>query len=113
MHTDENSHATHLMHVSSRRTLLGVFAALVLLTLITVAVAGAASDAWEIWIALGIASAKTFLVATYFMHLKYDNPFHAILLVAAVGFVALFLGLTLADAQSYFPQVEQYLQQKR
>ena len=113
MRTGENSQPNHLMHVSSRRTLLGVFAALVALTLITVGVAGAASDAWEIWIALGIASVKTFLVATYFMHLKYDNPFHALLLVAGVGFVALFLALTLADAQSYFPQVEQYLQQER
>ena len=77
-----------------------------------VALAGAASDAWEIWIALGIASAKTFLVATYFMHLKHDNPFHALMLVAAVGFVALFLGLTLADVQSYQPDVERYLEQE-
>ena len=99
------------MHVSSRRTLLGVFGALVLLTMLTVAVAGAATDVWEIWIALGIASAKTLLVATYFMHLKYDNPFHALLLIAAVGFVALFLGLTLADVQSYQPDVDRYLQQ--
>ena len=113
MTRNDNTHASHLMHISPRRTLLGVFIALVLLTALTVAVAGAASDAWEIWIALAIASTKTFLVATYFMHLKYDNPFHALMLVAAVGFVSLFLGLTLADAQSYQPNVQQYLGQGR
>lgn len=102
----------HLTHVMSARTLLGVFAGLILLTVVTVSAAGAVSGPWEVWTALGIASAKSILVAAYFMHLRFDNPFHALLLLSAVGFVALFLGLTLADAQAYQPDIDAYLQRQ-
>jgi cytochrome c oxidase subunit 4 len=89
--------------------LLAVFAALVVLTMVTVAAAGFASGDWEIWIALSIASLKAALVAAYFMHLRYDNPFHTLLLVSALAFVTLFLALTLADTQAYQSAIEEYL----
>ena len=89
------------VHVMPRRVLVGVFAALVALTIVTVAAAQIPTGSWEIWISLGIASVKAGLVAAYFMHLRYDKPFNALILVASIGFVALFLALTLADSKAY------------
>ena len=84
-----------------RRVLLAVFTALVLLTLVTVLAAQFPTGAFEIWISLGIASLKAALVAAYFMHLRYDKPLNALLLVASLAFVTLFLALTLADSKAY------------
>jgi len=55
---------------------------------------------------MGIASVKAVLVALFFMHLWYDRPFNAILPVAAVLFVLLFVGLTLMDTARYNPYVD-------
>ncbi|MEM8681353.1 MAG: cytochrome C oxidase subunit IV family protein [Planctomycetota bacterium] len=92
---DDDHHA--LAHVMSPTMLWGVFAALILLTFVTVAAAQVSFGAWEVWVSLGIASVKASLVALYFMHLRYDKPFNAIAFVSALLFVALFLALTLMD----------------
>ena len=61
--TDSHDHdASHLAHVMSPRQLLTVFGALILLTVVTVSAAGQAPAAMEIWISLGIATAKAGLV---------------------------------------------------
>ena len=77
--------------------LFGVFAALVLLTILTVVAAQFSFGAWEVWVSLGIATVKAVLVAVYFMHLRYDSPFNALVFVSAIVFVALFLAFTLMD----------------
>ena len=64
-------------HVTTPRTMLTVFFALVLLTILTVVLAQFALGAWEVWIALSIASLKSTLVALYFMHLRYDHRLYA------------------------------------
>ena len=92
-------------HVVSVRLLVTVFLTLVLLTLLTVLLAGIPSGPWEIWISLGIASLKAALVAAYFMHLRFDNPFNTVILLSTIGFVALFLILTLADSRAYQPEL--------
>ena len=38
-------------------------------------------------IAVGIATVKASLVALYFMHLRYDQPFYAIVLLTALLFL--------------------------
>jgi len=48
---------------------------------------------------------KAALVALYFMHLRYDSPFNTLLLVSALAFVTLFLGLTMLDTKEYQPEV--------
>jgi cytochrome c oxidase subunit 4 len=90
-------------HVVSPAVLLAVFAVLVLLTLITVAAATPRLDfgPWNVWIALGIATIKASLVALYFMHLRYDNPFYGLLFVTALLFLAVLLGLVLLDVSGY------------
>ena len=89
--------AHSLSHVMPLSLLFGVFTALVLLTLLTVVAAQFSFGAWEVWVSLGIATIKAALVAIYFMHLRYDRPFNAVVFLSAIVFVALFLALTLMD----------------
>ena len=93
--------AEGIAHVVSVPTLLGVFALLIGLTALTVAATWVNLGGWNLWIALGIATAKASLVALYFMHLRYDNRFYALVFVAALVFLALFLSLTLMDTLQY------------
>ena len=94
------------VHVMPPRVLVAVFAALVALTIVTVVAAQFPTGSWEIWISLGIASVKAGIVAAYFMHLRYDKPFNTLILVASIGFVGLFLALTLADSKAYQDDIQ-------
>ena len=94
-----------LAHVIPVQVLVSVFLALVLLTIITVAVTFVPTGRFEIWISLGIATVKAGLVAAYFMHLRYDNPLYAVIFVFGLAFVALFLGLTMMDVHQYQPDL--------
>ncbi len=95
-------------HVVPLRVLLGVFAVLLSLTFLTVAATWFDFGGWALAIALGIATVKAALVALYFMHLRYDNPFYAVVFVTALMFLALFLSLTLLDTLQYRPDVENW-----
>jgi len=88
-------------HVSSLRELAAVLAALLALTALTVAAARVDLGSWNLFIALGIASVKVLLVVLFFMHLRYDRPFHGIVFLAAILFVMLFVGLVLVDTSAY------------
>ena len=87
-------------HIMSIGTLLGVYAVLLLLTMATLMGARISFGPAEIWVTLGIASAKATLVALYFMHLRHDKSFHGLVFVASLPLVALFLILTLMDLQA-------------
>lgn len=87
--------------------LVGVFAALIALTVITVVAANFPLGEWEIWVSLGIATVKASLVVMFFMHVWYDKPFNALVFIASLAFVALFLGITLIDSREYQPDIEQ------
>lgn len=68
----------HLGHVVSFDLFLKIFIALLILTVVTVAVAKMPmfdfGGNWNIVIAMLIASVKAALVCLFFMHLKYENP---------------------------------------
>lgn len=85
--------------------LLTVWAALVVLTVATVAVTYVDLGRFNLWLALGIAVLKGSLVGLYFMHLRYESPFNAFVLVVALAFVALFIVGTLGDTQAYQPNM--------
>ncbi len=51
--------------------------------------------AWAV--ALGIASAKALLIATYFMHLRHASPASRLFAGAGLFWLAILGGLTLAD----------------
>ena len=106
-HAADDEHEVHgLAHVMPVRILVGVFLVLVFLTLVTVAATFFPTGSFEIWISLGIATVKASLVAAYFMHLRYDNPLHAVLFAFGLLFVALFVGFTLLDTHQYQPDLD-------
>jgi cytochrome c oxidase subunit 4 len=93
-------------HVVPVRLLAGVFAALIFLTVVTVAVTYVDLGALSIWVALGIAVFKAALVALYFMHLRWDSPFHAMVLIAALFFVIIFIGISILDTHQNLDSLE-------
>ena len=93
-------------HVSSPKQLIAVFTTLLGLTALTVIASTWEVGQFDVWIALGIAGVKAILVAAYFMHLRYDKPINALMLIFSIGVVVLFLGVTLADAVQLAPEVE-------
>jgi cytochrome c oxidase subunit 4 len=92
-------------HVAPLRLLVVVLVALLALTFVTVAVTWFDLGPLNLGIALGIAVVKASLVLLYFMHLRWDRPFHAVVLISSLLFVALFIGLTLLDSFEYQPQL--------
>jgi cytochrome c oxidase subunit 4 len=103
---DAGPNAPHGVHAVPRRVLTGVYGLLIMFTVITVAVSRFDLGDANIWVALLIAFIKGGLVVMYFMHLRWDSPFNGIVLMAALFFVALFIGLALLDSKSYQPQMK-------
>lgn len=81
--------------------LLSVFFALLFLTGLTVFQSQFDLGNAEIWLSLTIATIKAALVILFFMHLLWDKPINAIIILGSLIFVALFLGFTLMDAEGY------------
>ena len=88
-------------HVAPRRALIGTCLALLVLTWITVTVSYVDLGELNIWIALAVAAVKGSLVALFFMHLRWDRPFNAIVFCVALAFVALFIALAMTDTSEY------------
>ncbi len=97
-----------IAHVMPASVLAAVFAVLIVLTGLTVAAAGVDLGPANLGVALAIATVKATLVALYFMHLRYDSPFHALVFVTALVFLALFLSLTMLDTIEYQPDIQSY-----
>src|SRR5271156_3213317 len=92
---DVGPNAPHGVHAVPRRVLLTVYGLLILFTVITVSASRIDLGQANIWVALAIALVKGGLVVMYFMHLRWDSPFNGIVLLAALFFVALFIGLAM------------------
>lgn len=107
-HGNHTSHGGIHTHVVPLPILLAVWAALLVLTYATVAVTSIDLGPLNLWLAMAIATVKASLVVLYFMHLRYDKPFNAVVLICALLFVMLFVGIALTDSVQYQPQVEQY-----
>ena len=93
VHDDGAVHA----HVSSAQFYWAIFGALVFLTFLTVGVSYFDFGSANIVIAMLIATAKAGLVATFFMHLRYDKLFNTLTFLAAFLFLAIFILLTYDD----------------
>jgi cytochrome c oxidase subunit 4 len=80
------------------RTYLRVWLGLILLTGITVSVAGRELGGWAILIALAIAGTKSGLVLSYFMHLKSERlRIFKILIPLVIAIFLVFILLTFSD----------------
>ncbi len=90
------AHADHIIPAKIYGIILTV---LLVLTAVTVGVTSLqfGSPAVSVVVALGIATVKASLVALYFMHLRYDKPMSAIILVAGLGCLAIFLMACFGD----------------
>ena len=111
----------HEHHVMPVWVLLSVYAALIVLTILTVVFANVDLKIWVkglineyvyeitakeisqigLIIAMILATTKAVLVALFFMHLKYDRAFNGIIFIGTMVFVALFIGITLMDSVNY------------
>jgi cytochrome c oxidase subunit 4 len=87
-------------HIVSPRIYLVIFASLMVGTAITVWAAFQNFGAFNIVIALGIATVKATLVVLYFMHARYSPGRTHLVIVCAVFWLAIMLALTLIDYQS-------------
>lgn len=92
------------------RLYLGIFAALVLLTGLTVAVAffdlgGGRLHYVNALVAITIAVSKALLVVLYFMHVRYSDRLTWIFVGAGVFWFVILIVLTLADylSRGWFP----------
>ena len=80
------------------RTYIWVWLGLVILTGITVSMAGMSLGRSSIVIVLAIAAIKSGLVLSYFMHLKYEKGLLFKLMIPIVlAILTIFIGLTFTD----------------
>ena len=94
-----------LAHVVPAKVLVFTWVALMVLTFITVKAVDFDLGAFNLFIALGIATAKATIVALYFMHLRWDRRFYSFVFISALLFVLLFISLALMDTLSYQPEL--------
>jgi cytochrome c oxidase subunit IV len=98
------AHDEHV-HIVPFNVLAAVFATLLVLTVVTVAVTKVNLGNFNLWIAMAIATVKASLVVLYFMHMRYERPFNAVVFITALLIVALFIGIALIDTGAYQPEL--------
>ncbi len=74
-----------------------VWVALIVLTVLTVAVSYADMQQTKILTALMIASLKIMLVVLYFMHVRFEKPLYAYMIVVVIVTYGVFISLTFSD----------------
>ena len=93
-----------IAHVVPPSILIGIFSALMVLTLVTVGVTQYDFGYnINLIVALGIAVVKAVLVIAYFMHLRYDSPMYTILVALCLVFIGVFITFTIIDTGQYAP----------
>jgi cytochrome c oxidase subunit IV len=85
-------------HIISLKYLFGTAIALVILTILTVAVAYIHIPyPFNLFVAIGIAVLKATLVAAFFMGLVWDKKINTIALLMSFLFFIIMVGITLLD----------------
>ena len=91
-------------HIIPFGVYIKVLSALLILTVITVAVAQVNFGAWNAVIAMGIATVKAALVLLYFMHLKYDDKIYPVIFLTGVFFLIVIFLFCEFDLITRIPQ---------
>lgn len=99
-------------HVTSVGTLIKVILSLLVLTVITVAIAQVDLGKFNIVGAVGVACIKATIVSLWFMHLRYDKRFNFWIFAASMMFVAWMIGYILFDTALYQHNIREYKQDK-
>ncbi len=92
-----SAHEEHKHEPVPYRTFVLVWIALLILTVVTVAVSRVHLGALNIWVALFVASIKSSLVIFIFMHLKQETRLFKLGLLTLLVILAIFVGLTFTD----------------
>ena len=95
-HHDVDDGQVHA-HIGSLPGYVAIFFGLIMLTLLTVAVSNIHLGALNLVVAVVIASIKASFVVLFFMHLRYDSRFYAMILVVSVLFIGVFFAYTFND----------------
>ena len=90
-------------HVVPIKYLVGAGAALLVLTVITVAVRYIDLGEANLALALAIAVVKATIVALIFMHLRWDRPFNLLVLIGSIVFVGIMLAFSAMDVHQNSP----------
>jgi cytochrome c oxidase subunit 4 len=96
-HGHSHAHPASHGHVTPLGVYLAIFATLMVMTGVTVAVAYVHLGQLNIVIALGIAGFKATLVVLYFMHVAHASRLTKLFAVTGIFFLAILLGLTMVD----------------
>jgi cytochrome c oxidase subunit IV len=84
-------------HIVPRKTYFAIFAALLVLTYLTLQISVFDLGVLNTVAALAIAAIKATLVVLFFMHLKYSTRLTRLALVGGLYWLLILLGLTLSD----------------
>ena len=84
-------------HIVPYKTFLLVLAALLVFTFISIGVTSYNLGPLTVLIALLLATVKTILVLTYFMHLKWDVKMFGILITAVLLLIGVVIFITFLD----------------
>ncbi len=84
-------------HVLPKKLYFAVFLSLIVLTAITTGVAFIDLGPFNTVVALVIAVIKASLVVLFFMHLKYQTGMTRVVIVAALLWLAVLIGITMSD----------------
>ena len=95
-HDQVDDGAVHA-HISSVPFYVTVFLGLLFLTGVTVGQSYVDLGKLSIVIVILIATMKASLVVTFFMHLKWDNRFNALVFLSTIFFIGVFFAYTLND----------------
>ena len=84
-------------HVVSWKLYALIFAALCVLTAVTVLVTGFDFGPFNLIVAMGVAITKASLVVLYFMHARYSPRLTGVVIVASIAFFVILVFLTWTD----------------
>jgi caa(3)-type oxidase subunit IV len=102
-HPENNGHSGHGStggshhHILPNKVLFGIGGALLVLTVLTVAVAHVDLGRLNFVVAIAIAAFKATLVALFFMNLWYDRKENGVIFATSFLFLAIFIVLTSMD----------------
>ena len=96
--THKTEGAVHA-HISSAPFYGAIFLALVSLTILTVGQSYIDLGKLNLIVVILIATMKASLVVSFFMHLRYDNKFNALVFISCIFFVGVFFAYTMNDTE--------------
>lgn len=96
-HADHKNDGAVHAHISSAAFYGAIFAALIALTILTVGQSYVDLGRLNLLVVILIATTKASLVVSFFMHLRYDSKFNALIFISSLLFIGVFFAYTMND----------------